>query len=401
MIKLSIMMYHREIKNKILSISKQFPAIILTGARQTGKTTLLKSLFTDFNYISLDLPSDAEMAENDPEAFLTRNKPPLIIDEAQYAPAIFRHLKMAIDKNRDLKGQYLLTGSQKFNLMKEVSDSLAGRCAWLELESLSIKEIVQKTDYQFLKLDEVCRGLTRGFLPELWANQELDQTVYYRSYLATYLERDVRQILNITSLRDFERFIRVCAARTGQILNKSDMAKDVGVTLNTINQWLSVLEASNQITLLEPYFQNIGKRVVKSPKLYFNEIGLLSFLLNLKPDNVAESPFIGHLWENFVFSELNKKIKNQADGGTLWFYRDNQNNEVDFLWEHDNRLDFMEVKWTQKPSEKAYKSLLKVYKLFLKANMPHLKIGNSYILCRTPTSYPMGETMVENLSFLN
>lgn len=393
------MQYLREISRRVEDLSSQFPVLILTGARQTGKTTLLKALFPGYNYITLDLPSDAEMAENDPENFLKMNSAPLIIDEAQYAPKIFRHLKLVVDQSRDKPGQYILTGSQKFNLMKEVSDSLAGRCAWLELESLSLREISQEQSLREFKLEAIHSFITRGFLPELWNRLNLDHREYYRSYLATYLERDVRQILNISSLRDFERFVRVCAARNAQLLNKTEVAKDVGVSLNTVTQWISLLEASNQITLVEPYFQNVGKRVIKSPKIYFNEIGMLSFLLNINVGNISDSPFLGTLWETLIFTEFNKLIKNKLPDANLWFYRDNRGNEVDFILEHNNQLDFFEVKWTQEPQERSLMALHKVHELFKDAKLKHISIGSSFILCRTPKKYIKKEICIQNLEY--
>ncbi len=212
--------YYREITPRLLQLASQFPALILTGARQTGKTTLLKQIFPKHQYASLDLPSLAEQAEKEPEAFLKKFPPPVLIDEAQYAPGLFRHLKVAIDNNRELRGQFILAGSQKFNLMREIADSLAGRCVRLELEGLSVNEIFSKASKPIL-YREIIQLLVRGSLPELWKYQNIDATEYYRSYLATYLERDVRQLLHVSSLRDFERFLRICATRSGQLLNKS------------------------------------------------------------------------------------------------------------------------------------------------------------------------------------
>ena len=394
------MYYNREIESKILKLSSQYPAIILTGARQTGKTTLLRQLFPKYNYITLDLPSLAEQAETDPEGFLLSNPSPVIIDEAQYAPALFRHLKTVIDQNRDLVGQFIITVSQKFSLMREVSDSLAGRCVWLELEGLDLTELSQgNLDPKDLK--QLYQVLIRGSLPELWRKPDLSVVDYYRSYLATYLERDVRQIVNVGNLRNFERFIRVCASRNAQLLNKSELAKDVGVTLNTINQWLSILEACNQIVLLEPYFANTGKRIVKSPKLFFCEIGLLCFLLGINDSNIQNSPFIGNIWESFILSEFRKWIKNCKPDAVTWFYRDNRGREVDFIIESDGQLNFYEVKWTAKPEKSDIKNLNSVYDdISLKNRTRLITPGNKYLLSRTPNKYLLDNTVnVTNLEY--
>jgi predicted AAA+ superfamily ATPase len=381
------MQYYREISQKLLSLARQSPCLVLTGARQTGKTTLLKTLFPDYNYITLDLPSLAEQAERDPESFLKENPIKTIIDEAQYAPGLFRHLKHTIDQNRELKAQYILTGSQKFNLMKEVSDSLAGRIIWLELEGLSLYEISQQLK-QEVNLELILKYIFQGGLPELWKEPNLSISDYQRSYLATYLERDVRQILNVSSLRDFERFIRLCAIRNGNLLNKSEIAKDVGITVNTVNQWLGILEASNQITLLEPYFSNTGKRVIKSPKIYFNDNGLLAYLLGITPENLTKSPFLGNFWESLVYSELRKKIKNKLSASNLWFYQDNRQREIDFLLEDNSLLNLIEVKWTETPDDNDTQNLTTIFHE-MSANSRNFlyQMGKQVVICRTAHNY--------------
>jgi uncharacterized protein len=354
------MWINREISSKISELAHSFPAVILTGARQTGKTSLLRRLFPDYRYVSLDLRVLAEQAEESPESFLNDHPPPLLIDEVQYAPRLFRHLKLAIDRERDRKGQFILTGSQKFTLMKEVSDSLAGRCALLSLPALSVDEI--KTagwcPADAAALEEL---LTRGAFPELWADKSIPAREFYQSYVATYLERDLRQIINVGSLRDFERFLRACAARSGQLLNKSELARDVGVSQSTAAQWLSALEAGNQVTLLEPFFANVGKRLVKSPKLYFNDTGLLCFLLGLGPDSVANSALTGPVWETFVLIELNKWLALRHPEWSLWFYRDQQNREADFLLQGPpDCLHIMDAKWAEQPRTDAFEPLKEV-----------------------------------------
>lgn len=378
--------YKRDISDKITTLATQFPAIVLTGARQTGKTTILRSLFPNHTYVSLDLPADAALAEDDPGNFLRRFPPPLIIDEVQYAPKLFRHLKVAIDLDREKNGLFILTGSQKFTLMKEVSDSLAGRAAVLELEGLSQSELGD-TFWDVLKNKGVTNVLCRGFMPQLWKDLTIDPIDFFRSYMATYIERDVRQLLNIVSVRDFDRFMRACAVRSGQLLNKTDVSKDVGISAKTVNEWLSILEASNQITLLEPYYTNLGKRLVKSPKIFFNDVGMLCFLLGLTPSTLAESYMVGSVWETFLYGEIRKIMRVKHPEGSVWFYRD-QSHEVDFVIEKGRVVTLLDGKWKEYPEARDFNTMLKVKKLF-----PQVA-ENTMILCRTPHSYPIGKEMV-------
>jgi predicted AAA+ superfamily ATPase len=360
------MRYNRDISQKIHHVCQFFPALVLTGGRQTGKTTLLKALFPHYSYASLDLPADAQLAEEDPDTFLAKYPPPVIIDEVQYGPKLFRHLKVRIDRQRNKRGQYILTGSQKFNLMKEISESLAGRCGLLELEPFSVNEL--GGDYHTVrKAKGLAYCLTRGTFPQLWDEPTLPREDFFRGYIATYIERDVRQILNITSLRDFDRFMRVCALRTGQLVNKSEIAKEVGVSPKTINDWLSILHAGNQVILLEPYFKNIGKRVVKSPKLYFSDTGLVSFLMGINESTVLDSPHLGHLWETFVLSELRKSLFLRHPEATLWFYRDQQK-EADFVISYGSKLYLLDAKWKEIPPPSAFKNLCDIQSYFSEAS---------------------------------
>lgn len=371
------MQYKREISERCLQLSHTFSVLVLTGARQTGKTTMLRAIFPNHSYVSLDLPAEAELAENEPEAFLSRYPTPVVIDEVQYAPKIFRHLKVVIDKDPQKKGQFILTGSQKFNLMKEVSESLAGRVAIVELETFSLSEIKKVLSFSNPSKFLYERILTRGMFPQLWADEKLSHLEYYRSYLATYLERDVRQIINVTSLRDFGRFIRMCATCNGNIVNKTDLARDVGISPNTATQWLSVLEASNQIILLEPYHSNIGKRMIKSPKLYFADTGLLCFLLGIDEKSIMTAPEIGSIWETFVFSELRKYREQKAPEIFIYFYRDNQGTEVDFLIQKNAKINLFEAKFSENPGERDFRNIAKVEE-YLGA-----KCGDKKVVCRT------------------
>ena len=362
-------------------LANHFPAVVVTGARQTGKTTLLTELFPDYEYVSLDLPAEAQLAEEDPQSFLSLHRPPLLIDEVQYAPKLFRYLKVEIDRRREENGRFILTGSQKLSLMSGISDSLAGRCGVLELEALSVNEL--GSAFVEREAEEgIAEVLVRGFMPQLWKDLDTSPVDFFRGYQATYLERDVRQILNVTSLRDFDRFMRATALRSGRLLNKSELAKEVGVSNKTIGEWLSVLQATNQITLLEPYFENIGKRLTKSPKLYFNDTGLLCFLLGLSSPALAENYLVGAIWETFVFGELRKYLNLEAPEASLWFYRD-QSREVDFVIDWNGELTLIEGKWKQYPTERDFEQLFQAKPLLPRARWPTI------VLCRTKQSFPV------------
>jgi predicted AAA+ superfamily ATPase len=367
-------------------LAGQFPALVVTGARQTGKTTLLTELFPSYRYVSLDVPAAAALAEEAPAEFLTRYPPPVLVDEVQYAPKLFRHLKVEIDRDRDSNGRFVLTGSQKFPLMREVSDSLAGRCAVLELEGLSIAELGEAF-FDEERTRGVGHVLARGFMPQLWKDRTLRPADFWNSYQATYLERDVRQILNVASLRDFDRFMRIVATRSGALLNKTEVAKDVGVSAKTIDHWIGVLHASNQIELLEPYFANVGKRLVKSPKLYLNDVGLLCFLLGLDGDAVARSASIGPIWETFVFAELRKYLTARAPEARLSFYRD-QAREVDFVIEKGGALALAEAKWKEIPAQSDFQPLARIRDVLPSVRSPLI------VLCRARHSFPVGDGML-------
>lgn len=382
----------RQISKKILKAAKEFPALVLTGGRQAGKTELLKHLFPQYAYVSLDLPSLAAQAEHAPAQLLQNNPLPVIIDEVQYAPSLFRHLKTFIDRDRHKTGQILLTGSQKFTLMKEISESLAGRCAVFDLETLGLKEMLS-AGAKFDAQPDIIQILTRGGFPDLWRDKNINASTFYSSYLATYLERDVRQLINIVSLRDFERFLRACAVRNGQILEKSSLASDVGISTKAVNDWLSVLQASNQISLLEPWFGNFSKRLIKSPKLYFNDAGLVCFLLGQTKDSLAQGPFLGAVWETFIYAELRKYFQSSSQLGTIWFYRDAQGREIDFLLQTENKNFAIECKWHEAPTLKDGKSITELQAYLAKKPHPLLANLRGYILCRPPAEHPLGQNL--------
>lgn len=369
----------RYLEDYLRRANRQRPVVLLTGARQTGKTSTLQRLFPNHPFVSLDLPSEAEQAEKDGSAFLARHPGPLIIDEVQYAPGLFRHLKVAVEKRRSASGQFLLTGSQKFTLMKSVSESLAGRVEVVELEPLSLAEIHPALPE--LGLEEV---LLRGGYPELYQKRELEAPPFYRSYVATYLERDLRSALNVSNLRDFERFLRAAALRSGQLLNKADLARDAGISPSTANQWLSVLAASNLVILLEPWFINRSKSITKSPKLFFADTGLLLFLLNIHTlDDLLKSPLIGSIWETFIFAELRKRQAAQNGHWSIHFYRD-RGLEIDFLIPRGGRYELIEAKWTESPAARDLQNLERLARIVGEKN-----ILRRSVICRTPNPFPI------------
>jgi predicted AAA+ superfamily ATPase len=380
----------RDIEPRLLRSARTRPVVVLTGARQTGKTSTFRRLFPNHEFVSLDLPTEAEQAEKEPQTFLQRHPMPVMIDEVQYAPGLFRYLKVAVDASRRRNGQFLLTGSQKFTLMKNVSESLAERADIVELETLSLGEIHRA-------LPDVTPEsvIVRGGFPELQADPDIDHLAFYNSYLATYLERDVRSLANVGSLRDFERFLRACALRSANLLNKADLARDVGISPTTANHWLSVLEASGQIVLLEPWFSNRTKSIVKSPKLYLADTGLLCALLNIRSErDLRQSPAAGAVWETFVFAQLRARERLDGRVQSLFFWRD-RTREVDFVVDVAGRLELFEAKWAEVPAAGDAVNLD-----FVRNVVGKSRIAGAAVVCRTANSYPLADT-VRALSVLD
>jgi predicted AAA+ superfamily ATPase len=393
------MWIERNIQNQVIELSGKFPALVLTGARQTGKTSLLRRIFPQYSYVSLDLADAAELAEKSPEEFLSRFPPPVVIDEVQYAPGLFRNLKIAIDKDRHGMGRFILTGSQSFASMKEISESLAGRCVVMQLESLCANEIAAgcelKPDYPFL-----LQLLSRGTFPELWRDRDIPHESFYQSYLLTYLERDLRQIINVSRLRDFERFLRCCAVRTGQLLNQAELARDVGISPMTAAAWISALQAGNILVLLEPYFADLGKRLIKSPKLYFSETGLLCFLLGLNGEGLERTPLVGQIWENFIFAELRRHLHLASPAGRIYFYRDQQAREVDFVIEQCGSLSLLEAKWSERVDSSDARTIRQIAALMAKAKPHPQKVAGQAVICRTPLEHPIDDN-IEVVNWFN
>jgi len=332
------MWIERRLKKRLLQIIKSRPALLLTGARQTGKSSLLQREFPGVEYITFDYLRHVEAVKDSPEHFLKQFNAQVILDEIQYVSEVFRELKILIDQERQNYGKWIMTGSQQFVLMEQISESLAGRITILHLETLSAAELRNK------KVENIKSFLWKGGYPELWSNKQLEVSDFFESYLRTYIERDLKTIIDVKNLSDFRRFIRMTAARTGQLLNYKSLSSDVGVSDVTIRKWIHALEISGLIYLLTPYYANIGKRLVKSPKIYFADHGLLCYLSGIEnEEDWYFHPHKGSLWENFVMMEL---IKNYdlIPGNDLFFYRDQNGVEIDFIIEKKRKLFFIEAK---------------------------------------------------------
>lgn len=359
------MWIEREIASDLIEAAASFPVVVVVGPRQVGKTSVLERTFPGHAYVSLDVAAHAEMAETRPEDFLRLYPPPLVLDEIQYAPAFFRQIKTYVDQNRHQNGLFILSGSQNFMLMKNVADSLAGRAAVIPFSGLSGREWQTSCSPD----DDVSwrEFLWRGGFPRLWADPDtpISRDRWYQGYLATYLERDVRSLLQVGNLRDFERFLRACAARCAQTLNMAEIGRDVGISATTARQWISVLQASNQIILLEPYYKSLGKRLAKSPKLYFADTGLAAFLMGFQSaETLWNSQSSGALWENFVISQWQKWRDWHRPSATLWYWRDQSGNEVDLLIESDGKLAAIECKVSERPSSRDLRGLTRLEEFY-------------------------------------
>ncbi|MFQ3548595.1 MAG: ATP-binding protein [Armatimonadota bacterium] len=353
----------RSIEPIINKAVSQFPAVVLTGPRQSGKTTVLKKLLGEnFGYISLEPPDIRESAKSDPRGFLDIYKPPVIFDEVQNVPELFPYIKESIDENRSKKGQFILTGSQNILMMSKITETLAGRTAILKLLPLTFRELSGnylsklpwEDGYENVDLDissqDIWKQFIRGFYPELSAEPDRDFSLWFSSYIQTYLERDVREIKRIGDLTEFQSFLRVLAVRSGQLLNLADISRDLGISLNTAKSWLSILEATHQIIILRPYYENIGKRLVKTPKVYFTDVGLLCNLSGLKdPEHASLSPISGAIMETAVITEIYKTYFNRGIQPQIYFWRTSKGQEVDIVLENQGELIPIEVKQTATP----------------------------------------------------
>lgn len=329
-------MIKRLLASKIKKLSTLYPVIAITGPRQSGKTTLARMLFPKHLYLNLENLDLLAAARADPRSFLRLgNGQKIIIDEIQKLPSLFSYIQVEVDEQK-ISGQFIITGSQQFELSEKISQSLAGRVANFVLLPLAISEINKVPEYARLAID--------GFYPRVY-DKPVPPKDYYRDYLSTYVERDIRQIKNVGDLSSFQRFLQLVAGRVGQIVNLSSLASDTGVSHRTIESWLSVLEASYIIFRLQPYFRNFGKRVIKSPKLYFYDTGLLCYLLGINsPDELNIHFATGHIFENMAIADYLKKIFNSRSSERLYFFRDNNGLELDLVIDNGKTQIGIEIK---------------------------------------------------------
>ena len=387
---------NRDLEEKIKSASKEYACILITGARQVGKSTVLKQLMDDNREeVVLDDIEERKIASKDPALFLQIHSLPILIDEVQYAPELFSYIKMAIDKGA-APGSFWLTGSQPFKLMELAQESLAGRIAIIHMPSLSQHEIYgcDKTepfsiDLENLKkrsktnkpadLNEIYRRIWSGSLPGHISGKYTDRDLFYSSYLQTYIERDVKEIADIDDTMLFSDFIRSAACRAGQMLNVSDIAQDVGISNDTAKRWLKILEKSDIVFFLRPYSNNLLKRTIKTPKMYFFDTGLVAYLTRYSsPEVLANGAINGAILENYVVSEIVKTYHNDAKECLMWYYRDTNSNEIDLVIESDGMLHPIEIKRTASPGTE----LIRPFKLLDKASIPR---GKGAIICMKET----------------
>ena len=402
---------NREAEKQVLCLAKSFPVIMITGPRQVGKTTMLsytkKKMEKNINYVSLDNINDRMLANEDPELFLETYKIPLIIDEFQYAPKLLSYIKIIVDNKRleelkneeDSNGLFFLTGSQSFLSMREVTESLAGRVGILDLYGLSTREInennlrlfspniedIKRENNSNISMKKTFERIFRGSYPEVYKDSSILLGNYFESYIKTYIERDIRDLINIKDEVKFMKFMVSVAARTGQELNLTEICNDAEISVPTASDWLSILVNSGLVFLLEPYSTNIIKRVVKRPKLYFMDTGLACYLTKYPNAEILEnSAYSGHIFETYVIAEI---IKSYANNGLnakryLYYYRDSNRKEIDLIIEKDNKLYPVEIKKSKSPNKECIKN-------FDVLNASKKIVGNGIVFCMIDKIYPI------------
>jgi len=400
--------FDRTMTKVIHEFSQSFRVLLLTGQRQVGKTTLLEELARGKRrHITLDNPKLRKVAQNDPELFLSENPPPILIDEVQYAPEIFPHIKIYVDTHKNEKGAFWLTGSQKFSLMKGIKESLAGRIAILDLLGLSYREKVKlpfsgkpfipelfikettaarrhnTEQIKPLTAKEVYRRIWEGSLPEPVANKKLNREAFYASYIQSYIERDVRDFYNVEKPLQFYNFLSAVAARTGNLINYSSLARDIGIDVKTAQAWMGILERSGLVYLLQPYSPNVTRRVIKTPKVYFLDTGLCAYLCRWEtPETLYAGALDGAILETWCFGEILKSYWHNGIDPLIYFYRDTDQKEIDFVIEKNMTLYPIEVKKTAMPSEDDIKHFSVLKKL-------GKKIGTGAVLCLSQDRMPI------------
>jgi predicted AAA+ superfamily ATPase len=344
-------MIKREAEAELKRLAKQFKAVAVIGPRQSGKTTLVRHVFKDKPYVSLENPDIRRFALDDPRGFLSQYKTGAVFDEIQRAPDLFSYLQQILDEG-DKKGMFILTGSNNFLLQENISQSLAGRVAYLYLLPFTVSELPDKDT------DNLNDLIFKGSYPPVY-DQHIDADKWYSNYIRTYIERDVRQIKNITDLNAFEKFLRLCAGRSGQLLNMHNLAIESGVDSKTINSWIGILESSFIMYRLFPHYRNFNKRLVKMPKIYFYDTGLVCALLGIqKADQLNYHPLFGSLFENFVIGELIKHRYNKAKNNNLYFWRDNIGHEIDVIADTEEKLYPLEIKSGKTITDEFFKGIL-------------------------------------------
>ena len=385
----------RDIESKIISLTKEYPCILITGPRQVGKTTVLHHLMaSDRNYVTLDDLEERKLAKTDPALFLQMHDLPLFIDEVQYAPELFSYIKIAID-NGAAPGSFWLTASEAFRTMGLAQESLAGRTAILHMPSLSQHEIygsgvntpfsvelsalkIRRVTGTVTNIEGIYQRIWNGSLPGYVSGKFTDRDVFYFSYLQTYIDRDVSELVALTDKLLFQDFVRAAACRAGQMLNVHDIAQDVGVSDDTAKRWLQVLEKSDIIFYLRPYSNNLLKRTVKTPKMYFFDTGLVAYLTRYSSPEILQNGAInGAILENFVVAEILKSYQNNAQDCLLWYYRDKSSNEIDMVIESDDQLHPLEIKRSVNPGSE----LVGAFSILDKGSVPR---GTGAVLCMRP-----------------
>jgi predicted AAA+ superfamily ATPase len=376
----------RIVEKELIKSVKRSPIIAVTGPRQTGKSTMLKHLFPKYNYISFDSTDMRTSAKNDPEMFIETTQKPIIIDEIQYAPEILPYMKIYVDKyrnslkNKEVMGKFILTGSQVFTLMAGLTESLAGRISLFELFPFSFEELGKKPSTPMACYKQILKGFYP--VPNTSSQEPND---YYGSYLSTYVERDVRQIVSVKDLSQFQKFVQLLAGRAGNMLNVANIAKDCGISHITAKNWISVLEASGIIYLLKPYYENTAKRLVKTPKIYFTDTGLLAYLLKYQDaQTLFAGAMQGAVFENMIVIEALKFIKNNKLNYDLCFYRDNNGVEIDLIIDKGESLSLCEIKSSKTLNSQMIKNLSLV-------NIPKSK---KFVLSFNENKMPMGKEVM-------
>lgn len=348
----------RRIKVEMDIYTKKYPILALTGPRQAGKTTFLRTEFSEYRYINLENPDMRDYAERDPNNFLKEYDKYVIFDEIQRVPFLFSYLQTKVDEDR-IMGQYILSGSQNFQLLQNITQSLAGRVAIFKLLPFDLEEMKSAN---FLS-DDYAVNLVKGFYPAIY-DRDIPSKVFYSNYIQTYVERDLSELIHIKDLKLFRNFISLCAARAGNLLNLNSLANECGITQPTAKSWISVLESSYIVFQLQPYFANLNKRITKSSKLFFYDTGLLAHLLKIKDAHSLKiSPHKGNLFENFVVSEFVKNNYHQNLLHDLWFWRDAVGHEVDLIWQNDELLNLVEIKASETIMPDMFKGLTYFEKL--------------------------------------